>query len=100
VCIVELRVTINYIETLSVAKNALWQIYLSGNNKTCLGVHANCPILTKFGASKQTSLKALNIKCQTCVQWIRADTSGQTDMMKVKTLFATKTIYLIENSIL
>jgi hypothetical protein len=68
VCIVELRVTVNYIKTLSVAKNALLQIYLSGNNRTCLGVHVNCPILTKFGTFKQTSLEALNIKCQTSVQ--------------------------------
>lgn len=67
--IVELRVIVNYIETLSVAKNTLWQIYLSGKNRTCLGAHVNCQILAKFGASKQTSLKALNIKCQTCVQW-------------------------------
>ena len=68
-CIVELRVAVNYIKTLSVAKNASWQIYLSGNNRTCLGVHKNCPILTKFGSSKLTSLKALSIKCQISVQW-------------------------------
>jgi hypothetical protein len=53
VCIVELRVTVNYIKTLSVEKKDLWQIYLTDNNRTCLGVHVNCPILTDFLESPQ-----------------------------------------------
>jgi hypothetical protein len=80
VCTVELRVTVNYIKILSVAKNALWQIHHSGNNRTCLGLHVYCPILTKFVASKQTSMKTLNMKFHRHLSnGISAYKSGQTD---------------------
>jgi hypothetical protein len=60
---------------MSVAKSALWQIHLSGNNRTSLGLQ----FLNKFGAS----MKALNMKFHRHLSnGIRADKSGQTVMIE------------------
>jgi hypothetical protein len=41
-CIVEVRVTVSNIECC--ATMLLWRNYAAGNNKTHLGLHANCPV--------------------------------------------------------
>jgi hypothetical protein len=51
-------------DTNSLEESAFMATNNAGNNKTCLGVHKNCPIfltdLTKFGFSRQIFLRVPN----------------------------------------
>ena len=54
VCPVDLDVIANNITILSIVQNLfLCGIYVAGSNKTYLGLHVKCPILTKFGVYRQ-----------------------------------------------
>jgi len=52
----------------------LWRIYVASNSKTHLGLHAKCPILTKFGSFSTNYCEYPNIK----LRRNRTNASGQT----------------------
>ena len=69
-------------------KALLWRFTIAGNNKKYLGLDVKCPILTKFGFSRQIFKKVSETKSDgnpssgSC-----ADTCGRTDMAKLTDAF-------------
>jgi hypothetical protein len=65
-CIVELHITVNNIKILTAAQNSFMENLCHQQQKTSLGLHVKspifCPILTKFGISRQIFIKIQNIK--------------------------------------
>ena len=62
VCTVVLHITVNNIQTMNVAQR-LWQICVTGYNKTYLCLHVSCPIFfSEFKQIRSFSLKVLDIK--------------------------------------
>jgi len=76
------------------AKIFIWWNYVAGSNKTCLGLHVECPIfLPKFGVSRQIFITVANIKFHlkpfSGAALIHADrTDRRTEMTKLKGAFS------------
>ena len=44
VCVVQLHVTVNYLDIESFTTMLLWQIFVANKNKTCVGLHVKHPM--------------------------------------------------------